>query len=255
MPLTALLCIHNEEARLADCLAQLSFADKIVVLLDRCTDRSKNIALQFTPHILEGAFPIEGDRRNAAIDAALDGWCLEVDADEFISTALAAEICTVIATSTADRHALPVDNYIGGRLVRHGWGASFGRASAILLFKKGAKHWGQQAVHPAVTMTGTLGNKLTNPVQHKVDDSITDMIARLNRYTTARALDIRAGRVDVSRETLGRNIGRFVTRFYKCYVRKQGRREGGWGFLIALMAALFPILSYLKATLEQSSEN
>ena len=35
---------------------------------------------------------------------------------------------------------------------------------------------------------------------------------------------------------------------------RKGYREGPWGFLIALCAALYPILSYLKARLETSPE-
>jgi len=40
---SALVVIHDEEARLAACLEKLRFADEIVVVLDRCTDRSKEI--------------------------------------------------------------------------------------------------------------------------------------------------------------------------------------------------------------------
>jgi hypothetical protein len=43
------------------------------------------------------------------------------------------------------------------------------------------------------------------------------------------------------------NLRRIVTRFWKCYVSRKGYREGQYGFLIALCAALYPILSYLKA--------
>jgi hypothetical protein len=75
------------------------------------------------------------------------------------------------------------------------------------------------------------------------------MIRRLDRYTSARARDLRDQGVP---ETLGRNIARFFGRFYKCYVRRKGYREGLWGFLIALMAGLYPLLSYLKARLEPS---
>ena len=46
------------------------------------------------------------------------------------------------------------------------------------------------------------------------------------------------------------NLRRIVSRFWKCYVGRRGYREGAWGFLIALCAALYPILSYLKARLE-----
>jgi len=45
-------------------------------------------------------------------------------------------------------------------------------------------------------------------------------------------------------------VRRMFSRFWKCYVARRGYREGQYGFLIALMAALYPILSYLKANLE-----
>jgi hypothetical protein len=40
------------------------------------------------------------------------------------------------------------------------------------------------------------------------------------------------------------------SRFGKCYLSRKGYREGAYGFLIALMAGLYPILSHLKARLE-----
>ena len=46
------------------------------------------------------------------------------------------------------------------------------------------------------------------------------------------------------------SLRRIVTRFCKCYIARRGYREGPYGFLVALCAALYPILSYLKARLE-----
>jgi len=249
--LSVLMCVRNEEVRLAERLPELKFADEIIVVLDRCTDGSRMVALEHGARVIEGNFPIEGDRRMTAIDAAQFPWCFEVDADEGVSAALAGEIKNTIQNSKADYHLIPVDNYIGKHLVRYGWGASFGTSAVARLFRKSVKEWGPQSVHPVVRFTGVRGEMLQNPLHHKVDDTVADMIARLNRYTDARAADIRAGRLPKGgQESLVRNIGRFFMRFYKCYVSRQGHREGLWGFLIALMAGLFPLLSYLKAKLE-----
>src|SRR3546814_2057610 len=79
--LSALVVAHDEEARLADCLDALRFADEIVVVLDRCTDGSKAIAARYTDRLVEGAWPIEGERRNAGIAACTGDWIFEVDAD------------------------------------------------------------------------------------------------------------------------------------------------------------------------------
>jgi glycosyltransferase involved in cell wall biosynthesis len=252
MSISAVMCVRNEEAQLAECLASIGFANEIIVVLDRSTDRSKAIAKQFSARIVEGTFEREGERRHAGIDAAAGPWIFEIDADERVSTELAIEIVKTAATSTADRHLIPVDNFIGTHLVRYGWGAAFGKGAYAGLFRKGTKIWGPQRVHPKLVLTGTVGDRLQSPLQHYVDRNISEMIARLDRYSTLRAQDLRemwreSGEVG---ETLGKNVARIFGRFYKCYWRRKGYREGKWGFLIALMAGLYPILSYLKAVLE-----
>ena len=245
--LSALVVAHDEEAQLADCLSCLGFADEIVVVLDRCRDRSREIALQFTDRIVEGGWEREGPRRHAGIEACRGVWVLEIDADERVGPELAAEIRAIAESSVAAWHLIPVDNYIGDRLVRWGWGASFGRSAHAGLFRKGAKLWGGQRVHPAVTLSGAQGPSLGGRLVHHVDRNISDMLHRLDRYTTARAKDLRDSG-DIG--SYGRNLRRIFSRFWKCYVGRRGYREGPYGFLIALCAGLYPILSYLKARLE-----
>jgi glycosyltransferase involved in cell wall biosynthesis len=246
--LTALVVARNEAAQLADCLSCLVFADEIVVVLDRCDDGSADIARRFTGNIVEGAWEREGPRRNAGIVACHGAWVLEIDADERVPPDLAAEIQAVAATSHAGWHLIPVDNYVGAHLVRWGWGASFGRSAHAGLFRRGAKHWGAERVHPAVSLSGTQGAALRARLVHHVDRNISDMLRRLDRYTTARAQDLRDSG-DIG--SFARNLRRILSRFWKCYVGRRGYREGAWGFLIALCAALYPILSYLKARLER----
>jgi glycosyltransferase involved in cell wall biosynthesis len=249
--LSALVVAHDEERQLADCLVTLTFADEIVVVLDRCHDRSREIALGFTKHVVAGAWDREGPRRHAGISACRGDWILEIDADERVPAELAAETRRIIAASSASWHLVPVDNYIGTRLVRWGWGASFGRSAHAALFRKGSKRWGDQRVHPAVSLTGRQGATLSSAIVHHVDRDISEMLRRLDRYTSARAEDLReSGDIGSYRQ----NLRRIASRFWKCYVGRRGYREGPWGFLIALCASLYPILSYLKARLEPSSQ-
>jgi glycosyltransferase involved in cell wall biosynthesis len=244
--LSALVVCHNEEHQLADCLAPLRFADEIVVVLDRCTDRSAEIARGVGATPVEGAWPLEGDRRNAGIDACSGDWIVEVDCDERMPPELAEEIRRTVATATPGYFLIPFDNYVGDRLVRYGWGAAWGVSAAPRLFSRGAKRWGNQRIHPALQLTGPK-RTLTVPMRHYVDRNISDMLMRLDRYTTARAADLRdSGDVGA----LWPNFRRIFSRFWKCYVARKGYREGEYGVLIALMAGLYPILSYLKAKLE-----
>ena len=245
--LSALVVVHDEERQLAECLAGLGFADEIVVVLDRCRDRSREIASQFADHLVEGGWEREGPRRHAGIEACRGEWIVEIDADERVPPSLAAEIRRVAAGSAADWHLVPVDNYIGARLVRWGWGASFGRSAHAALYRKGAKQWGEQRVHPAVILHGRQGAALSARLVHHVDRDISDLIHRLDRYSSAHAQDLRDSG-DIG--SYGRNLRRIVSRFWKCYVARRGYREGPYGLMIALCAALYPILSYLKARLE-----
>ncbi|MBM3571817.1 MAG: glycosyltransferase family 2 protein [Alphaproteobacteria bacterium] len=245
--LSALVVVHNEAEQLAACLELLRFAEEIVVVLDRCTDQSRAIAQEFGAKLIEGGWEREGPRRNTGIEACGGEWILEVDADERVPADLAREIRAVVASSGFDWHEILVDNYIGKRLVRHGWGASYGKAAYPGLFRKTVKRWGDQRVHPKLTLIGRKGPRLVQRLDHLVDRNISDMIRRLDRYTTARARDLReAGELG----SMPANVRRIFSRFWKCYVARRGYREGGYGFLIALFAGLYPILSHLKARLE-----
>lgn len=246
--ISAVVVVHNEEAQLAECLAALDFCDELVVVLDRCTDGSKAIARRFAARLVEGAWEREGPRRHAGIDLCTGAWVLEIDADERVPPALAEEIRRTAAHSAASWHLIPVDNYIGDRLVRYGWGASFGKGACAGLYRRGAKRWGDERVHPRVTLSGSRGPTLQARLVHRVDRNISDMLARLDRYTTAHARDLRE-RGDIG--SYRRNVRRIFSRFWKCYVARRGYREGPYGFLIALCAGLYPILSYLKARLER----
>jgi len=246
--LSALITVRNEETQLAECLETLAFADEIVVVLDNCTDGSKDVAAKFTDRLLQGEWEKEGPRRNAGIEHCQGQWIFEIDADERVPHALADEIRATIATTSYDWHEILVDNYIGERLVRWGWGASFGKAAYPGLFRKGVKKWGDQRVHPSLQWSGKKGPMLKNRLDHYVDRNLSGLIRKLDSYSTARARDLReAG------ETWGSgasNVRRFFSRFIKCYYFRKGYREGGYGLAIAILAGLYPLLSHLKAKLE-----
>jgi glycosyltransferase involved in cell wall biosynthesis len=248
MILSALVVARNEQERLPDCLASLGFADEMVVVLDRTTDASADIARAAGARVLEGEWELEGERRNAGIAACTGDWVLEVDADERVSPELAHAVRATIASSAFAWHQVPVDNYVGDRLIRHGWAGSFGTTSVPRLFRRGAKRWRPQRVHPGLDWSGQQGPKIEQgALIHLVDRDIADMLKRLDRYSTAKARDLLAsGEIG----SLAGNCRRFVSRAFKSYVSRRGYKEGAWGVLLAFCTGAFPLLSYLKARLE-----
>jgi len=243
--LSALVCAHNEEARLADCLRRLDFCDEIVVVADRCTDRTQEIARQFGARVIDGIFPLESQSKAAGVAACLGEWVLEVETDEIVEAALAYEVRAAIhGRPGGDWFDVPLDNYVGETLIRRGWGGAFGAAIAPRLYRRSIKRWQACRVQPAAILDGRYAGALETPICRNADPDVGQMIARLNRQTALRAQDIAdSGRTG---SLLG-SLGRGVRQFWTSYLWRQGLFEGEIGFLIALMDGLDPILSSLRA--------
>lgn len=242
--LSALLVAHNEEPRLDECLARLGFADEIVVVLDRCTDASKMIAEKHGAKTCEGNWPVEGERRHAGIDACTGPWILEVDADEWVDAALAAEISAAVKADSTDFHFMPMHNHVGGRWVRHGWMAALAPDLKGSLFRKGHKTWGMERVHPNVSFSGTRGPDFVGGIRHNFVDDVSNLIKRFNRNTTLKAQELAESGEMAKTRSLARKA---ISRFWKCYVARKGCREGGVGLAIAILCALYPLVAHLKA--------
>ncbi len=247
--LSAVVVARNEAAQLGACLERLRFCDEIVVVLDRSTDASAEIARGFDAVVLDGAWELEGPRRNAGLDACRSDWIIEVDADERVPAALAQQVRATISAPTADTYLIPMANHIGGHRVTYGWGAYNGVAAKPILFRKGIKRWGAGRVHPKIAMTGSRAT-LTETMDHYVDQDVGDMFRRLNRYTDLAALDaIDAG----EHPELKTALRRIFSRFWKSYVARNGRREGAYGLALATFSALYPLFIYLKVATHAAS--
>lgn len=242
--ISAVIVAHNEEKKIAGCLQSLDFADEIVVVLDKCTDRTKEIVLKYTDKIIEGSWNIEGARRNVALASASGDWILEIDADERISPELAKEILAIKNSKPAGFVA-PIANYIGKRYVQFGWLRTLGVLNRQTLTFRGLKKYHEdKEIHPTFDLSGEI-KTLKNPIIHLVDEDVSDLLARFNRYTNWRANDmISKGKI---KGGLLKGIIDLKLRFLKSFVIKKGYKEGSLGFLIAILAGLYPLVSYIKA--------
>lgn len=134
----------------------------------------------------------------------------------------------------------------GRHLVRRRGGQNVGARSKPALFRKGVKRWGGERVHPSLAFPAKLrrGPRLTAAIDHFVDRDISDLIRRIDRYTTAQAADLRdSGSIGSPWQC----YRRLVSRFGRAYIARRGYKEGILGFFLALLAGLAPLIVYLKA--------
>lgn len=243
--LTALICVNNQDARLSECLRRLSFCDEIVVVADRCTDRSQDIARRHGAVVIDGIFPLENQRKTAGHQATTGEWILELEADEVVDAALAWEIRAVLQRRPqGDWFEIPIDNYVGETLVRDGWSGGLSARRAPRLYRRGMKVWSPLRTDAAAAMAGQPAGALTGAIRRNLGADAGALVERLNRLTALRAEDL----ADTGRPgSLAGGLARGLAAFLGGFLGRGGWREGRMGLLVALLSGLEPVLTRLKA--------
>ncbi len=244
--LSALVCVQNQDAQLSACLRKLSFCDEIVVVADRCTDRSQDVARRQGAIVIDGIFPLESQRKAAGVEACSGDWILEIDPDELVDAALAWEIRAVLQMRPAgDWYDLPIDNYVGDTLVREGWAGALSSRIEPRLYKRGLKAWEPRRLNAPPVMAGKSGGALKGAIRRSLGRDVGGLVERLNRLTALSAEDV----ADADRRpSLGASMLTGVATFVRGYLGRGGWREGRMGLLTALLSALFPVLTQMRAS-------
>ena len=243
--LSALVCVQNQDAQLSDCLRRLSFCDEIVVVADRCTDRSQEIARRHGAVVIDGIFPLESQRRQAGVEACKGDWVFEIDPDERVDTALAWEVRAMLQMRpSADAFEIPVDNYVGEARVRDGWTGPLSPAKALRLYRRGMKTWRPRRVDVGRAAANAEVAELRGAIRKHLGRDIGGLFERLNRLTALQAEDI----ADACRPALlSGGIAKGAARFFGGYFGRGGWREGRLGLLVAVLGALYPVVVQMRA--------
>lgn len=244
--LSALVCVQNQDAQLSACLRKLSFCDEIIVVADRCTDRSQDVARRQGAIVIDGIFPLESQRKAAGVEACSGDWILEIEPDELVDAALAWEIRAVLQMRPAgDWYDLPIDNYVGETLVREGWAGALSSRIEPRLYKRGLKAWEPRRLNAPPVMAGKNGGALKGAIRRSLGRDVGGLVERLNRLTALSAEDL----ADADRRaSLGASVLTGVATFVRGYLGRGGWREGRMGLLTAILSALFPVLTQMRAS-------
>ncbi len=239
-PLTVVIITKNEETKLMPALLSVKWADEVIVLDDESTDNTCKIAQDFGAKVIKRKMDNEGKHRNFGYSQAKNEWVLSLDADERVTPELGEEIVKMINEGTdCIVFAVPLRNFIGDYWVK--WGGWY-PAYKDRLFKKGRFQYEEVGVHPRVFYDGKCG-RLKSDVIHLSYRDFSDFLNKTNRLTT---LEAQKWFNDKRRMGFGRALWRAGDRFYRYYFSKKGRKDGFVGFMIAVFAALYQIMSYAK---------
>jgi len=238
--ISVVVLTRNEEARIAQCLESVAWAQEIIVVDDESTDRTIEIVRRYTDKVFIRKMDIEGRHRNWAYALAKNTWVLSLDADEIVTPGLKDEIAQTLARNPQENgFTIPRRNFIGTYWVRYGgWYPS----PQLRLFKKGAFRYEEAAVHPRAFMDDPCGH-LGQDMIHYSYRNLEDFLAKLNNQTTREAQKW----YDQNKPMrLGRFLWRTKDRFLRSYFGKKGYKDGFMGFAVAFFAGLYQFVSYLK---------
>jgi len=240
--LSVILITRNEEANLADCLASLEgIAQQIVVVDTNSSDRTLDIAKSYGAVIAQPQdWPGFGPQKNRALDLATGEWVLSLDADERLTPALKSEIVTAIHHSAhVDCFAIPRLSWYCGRFIRHsGWNPDY----VDRLFKRGSARFSDDLVHERLIPSGQVA-KLENPMLHYSFMNYSQVLQKIDRYSTASAEQAFAkGKTSTPLKAVLHG----AWSFFRTYFLQAGFLDGPQGFTLAMSNAQGTYYRYIK---------
>ncbi|RKP44980.1 glycosyltransferase family 2 protein [Trinickia fusca] len=231
----------NAQARLAQCLEALSFADEIVVVDAGSVDATVTLAQAHGARVIaEPQWPGFGPQKNRAVAALDTDWILSIDTDEIVTPELAASIREALRAPRTDIYAVDRLSSFCGHWVRHsGWYPDW----IPRLFKRGTARFSDDLVHERLVFDGPT-ERLTGKLLHYSYEDFETVVRKLDAYSSAGARQrFEAGKRGGG---LGRALARGFWAFVRTYFLKLGFLDGQAGFMIATFNAQTVYYRFLK---------
>lgn len=234
--------VRNEERNIRDCLESAKWMDEIIVVDAYSTDRTVEIAKEFTPKVFQRSWKGFGDQKNYATDQATCQWVFILDADERITPELRQKMENILA-SAGDLRAVafyvPRRNFYYGKWIRN---AGCYPDYQLRLFRKGVGRLDDAEPHNRFVFKGQA-ERLDQPLDHYTERTVKDRFLKLKNFTTLAAKEKAKTKTSVSALDL---LIRPVFTFYKYYVRRKGFRDGLHGYLLCAFASMYTFVKYAK---------
>ena len=229
----------NEEENIRVCLDSVRWADEIVVVDAESTDRTVEIAREFTPYVFVRPWQGFAPAKNFALAQCHHDWVLWIDADEQVTPELAAEIRQAVQDERYAGYKMPRRAFFLGRWIRHsGWYPGY----VLRLFRRDAATFNDNLVHEGVQLRGRTG-KLQHDLLHYTDKTIAHYFKKFNRYTSLAAQQLHERGSRFHRRDL---LFRPGILFVKMYLLRRGFLDGMQGLILALFSAAYVFVKYAK---------
>jgi glycosyltransferase involved in cell wall biosynthesis len=239
---SAFLIVHNEEQRLADCLASVTrIADEIIVLDDGSVDRTVEIARAAGARVEFREFDGFGAQKQAALEMTRGEWVLSIDADERLTSPLVDEIRRVTASNDTSG---PAGYWVRRELIYLGTRLRFGGTGSewvLRVARRDRTRVTPDDVHESLVVDGKTA-RLQGSMTHIKYNSLSEHMQTIDRYTSVIA-NRRALR---GQEFRAWNVFRIFWELFARLIVKLGILDGKAGVIYAAMASHYAFLKSAK---------
>lgn len=240
LPLTVTVITKNEEANLPRCLGSVQgLGSEILVVDSESSDRTVEVAEALGARVLVNPWPGHKQQKQFAVENAQNDWILSLDADEWITPALADEIRALFAKDPKpDSFAILRITKFLGRYMRNVWRDDWN----VRLFHRDLAYWGGVNPHDHVHRHDRgPSQRLKEEFFHDSYQNLRQYLDRLNSYTS-----IAADAPEAKTYSISKLLFSPLAAFFKFYVVRQGFRDGLHGFILSWFSAVYGFTKYAK---------
>jgi glycosyltransferase involved in cell wall biosynthesis len=177
---SVLIPCFNSEATIRRAFESVRWADEIVVVDSYSTDRTLEIAHEYTSKIHQRKYVNSANQKNWAIPLCAGDWVLQLDSDEELEPGLAEEIREAVGTAPPELHCFRLrrKNLVYGTWIKsNGFYPDF----QTRLYRKAFARYEEKSVHARILVPGRYG-ELRGHLLHHDFKSIGDYLLKFERY-------------------------------------------------------------------------
>lgn len=241
MNISGIVITHNEESNLRECLKSISWLNEIVIVDSQSEDNTLKIASEYTDIIFSVDISNVTEKRIFALDKAKFEWIIFVDADERVTEELKQEILSLKENEIEDINGFYINrkNFYFGKWIKH---CGLYPDYHLRVFRKDKAKITERIVHEAVIVDGTT-KKLKNDMLHHSSKDLTQMVDKVNYYSTLEALEHFHNKKKITKAGVFTHA---FSAFFRVYTSRNGYKDRVYGFFVSLNDALVNFLTHLK---------
>jgi glycosyltransferase involved in cell wall biosynthesis len=236
--ISVFIITFNEEKIIQQCLKKLHWADEIIIVDSKSTDKTVAICEKYGAKVFFKDFENYGKQKQFALNKTNNDWVLSLDADEILSDELCNEIQSLdLNGNNFSGYLIPRTHVFLNKIFRYG---SENKKSILRFFDKTKGSFIENKVHETIVVEGKLG-KLNNEMLHYTVFDFGNAVQKQTKYSLlgGEFLFEKNKKVSIFKVSV-----KFPFEFIRVYFFQRNFLNGYEGFIWSMLASYSSFIKY-----------